>query len=61
MSQIKHPFQHAFPLNHYFWYAAYIDNTVEPAYNDIGFYEPSPIQPDILRYPLIQSLLTITL
>jgi hypothetical protein len=27
--------------------------TVEPGYNDIGFYDPSPITSDILRYQLI--------
>jgi hypothetical protein len=61
MSLIKHLFQHAFSIIHCVCYAAYIDNTVESAYNDIGLYETSPIQPDILWHQLIPSLLTITL
>jgi hypothetical protein len=31
----------------------YMRNTVEPVYNDIGLYDTSPIESDILWYQLI--------
>jgi hypothetical protein len=35
------------------YYKSIIQNTVEPAYNDIGLYDTSSIPSDVLRYQLI--------